>query len=133
MNKLLLIISLLISTSCFCQKYMDCVEIDTRLDSIQCDTGLVISEVNQCINSNTKIDGISYFKNGKEFLYFDYKYDKNGNLKLVNFRTFHYTDSGWTTEQLVAKLNYSKDKKLNLTGNYTFNIDFLEQLIQNKK
>ena len=132
--KNLLIISflLLLGLNGFGQENTNCIEIDTKIDSIQCDSGLLISEVNYCINSSTLISGISYFKNGKEFLCFDYKYNRKGKLILVKFRTYHYTKGGWTTDHLVAKLNYSKDKKLTLTSNYTFNLDFLEQLIQYK-
>jgi len=67
----------------------------------------ICSEIIYCEDSKLKLYGTTTYGNGKEYLYFSYKYKKGKPiLKRITFWTFHYIKSGYVTDNKYASINY---------------------------
>lgn len=116
------------------QSEFECKVLGIKWDTIECSNDMIISEITYCESSKQQKEGISYFTNGKEYLWFKYNYDKSSKkIKNITFRTFRFSNSGYVTNQKYAVVSFinGENPKLKLKFKKdNFTLDFAKVLTQ---
>ena len=106
-----------------------CKVIETKTDTIECDTKKMIIQLDYCEQNGLYQEGIvTDINEVAEFCFF-YKYNNRNELEKITFWTFEWSGSGYRTKEKIANLYFVKNKsKLVIKGKYDLNYEFVKRI-----